>query len=110
MRNDVKNAASLYINRNEDDVDENNNVIGPSQSELVEETVCTEIRYQEEKIRLNNESAKKLIEEAQKIMTENEKLTSELGKLKKKENKEIENLKRKQQKCQTDHKSKKTRK
>ena len=110
LLNDVKNAASLYLNRNEDDVDENNNVIGPSQSELVEETVCTEIRYQEEKIRLNNESAKKLIEEAQKIMTENEKLTSELGKLKKKENKEIENLKRKQQKCQTDHKSKKTRK
>ena len=105
--NDVKNAARLYQTRNED-VDENNNLPGPSQSELVDENINTEIKYQEEMIRLNNDSAKKLIEEAQKIMTENEKLNSELEKLKKKQTKEREKLKRKQQRMES-HKTKKSR-
>ena len=100
MINDVKNDNSLYLNRNKDS-DENNNVPGPSQSNLAEESLSNEINYQEEKIKFNNESANKLIDEVQKIMAENQKLSNDLEKMKKKQAKELEKLKRKQQKSQS---------
>ena len=77
----------LYSNR-KNDTDINNNEAGPSgvsREELVEENLNTEIKYQEDKIKLNNESAKKLIEEAQTFMQENTKLNHELEKLKKRQ-------------------------
>ena len=83
----VKNSYILYSNRN-NDTDINNNEAGPSsvsQEDLVEENLNTEIKYQEDKIKLNNESAKKLIEEAQTFMQENTKLNHELEKLKKRQ-------------------------
>ena len=85
----VKNSYILYSNRN-NDTDINNNEAGPSsvsQEDLVEENLNTEIKYQEDKIKSNNESAKKLIEEAQTFMQENTKLTHELEKLKKRQKK-----------------------
>ena len=89
MIDSVKNSYILYSNRN-NDTDINNNEAGPSsvsQEDLVEENLNTEIKYQEDKIKLNNESAKKLIEEAQTFMQENTKLTHELEKLKKRQKK-----------------------
>ena len=85
----VKNSYILYSNRN-NDTDINHNEAGPSsvsQEDLVEENLNIEIDYQEDKIKLNNESAKKLIEEAQTFMQENTKLTHELEKLKKRQKK-----------------------
>ena len=109
MLNDVKNAHNMYINRNDNEVDENNNIPGPSQSNLVEENISNEINYQEEKIKLNNESANKLIEEVQKIMAENLKLSKDLEKIKKKQAKEFEKLKKKHQKHQSNDNKKKPR-
>ena len=83
----VKQAFKLYSNRS-NDVDMNNNSeAGPSHEELVEENLSTEIKYQEEKMKLNNESAQKLLAEAQKFMAENTKLNTELEKLKKRQKK-----------------------
>ena len=107
MLNDVKNAHNMYINRNDNEVDENNNIPGPSH--LVEENISNEINYQEEKIKLNNESANKLIEEVQKIMAENLKLSKDLEKMKKKQAKEFEKLKKKHQKHQSNDNKKKPR-
>ena len=67
MIDNVKNFYILYSNQN-NDTDINNNEAGPSgvsREELVEENMNTEIKYQEDKIKWNNESAKKLIEEVQ---------------------------------------------
>ena len=85
----VRNAYRRYSNSNKD-TDLNNNEAGPSgltQQELGEEILSKEIKYQEDKIKLNNETAKKLIEEAQTFMAENTKLNHELDKLKKRQKK-----------------------
>ena len=75
----------------------------------MEENISNEINYQEEKIKLNNESANKLIEEVQKIMAENLKLSKDLEKMKKKQAKEFEKLKKKHQKHQSNDNKKKQR-
>ena len=85
----VRNAYRRYSNSNKD-TDLNNNEAGPSgltQQELGEEILNKEIKYQEDKIKLDNETAKKLIEEAQTFMAENTKLNHELDKLKKRQKK-----------------------
>jgi hypothetical protein len=64
LMNDVRNSSRLFLNRNINS-DENNNEPGPSQVQPIEENISTEIKYQEEKIKLNNDSAKKLLEELQ---------------------------------------------
>ena len=91
LMNNVKNSHCLYQNRNIDSDITNNNEPGPSQVQSVEENICKEIKYQEEKIKLNSDSAKRLIEEATMIMNENQKLTKDLEKLKKRQEKDIEN-------------------
>ena len=85
----VRNAYRRYSNSNKD-TDLNNNEAGPSgltQQELGEEILNKEIKCQEDKIKLNIETAKKLIEEAQTFMAENTKLNHELDKLKKRQKK-----------------------
>ena len=58
LMNNVKNFSHFYFNRNMDK-DVNNNEPGPSHLQLKEEDISNEIQYQEEKIKINNESAKK---------------------------------------------------
>ena len=85
----IRNAYRRYSNNNKD-TDLNNNEAGPSgltQQELGEEILNKEMKYQEDQMKLNNETTKKLIEEAQKFMAENTKLNHELDKLKKRQKK-----------------------
>ena len=63
--NKFRNAYHLYTNRNEDQ--NNNNVPGPSVSNVAEENLSLEIKYQKDKIQLNNVSAKQMMDEAQKL-------------------------------------------
>lgn len=79
LMNNAKNARNLYFARNKE-IDLNNNVPGPSQPNVIEETLSSEIKYQEDKIKLNNASAKKLMDEAHKIITENQKMENDLKK------------------------------
>ena len=86
LMNNVKNANHLYSKRNEEIDLNNNNVPRPSsESSVIEENLNLEIKYQEEKIQLNNISAKRMMDEAQKIITENQKLANELEKLRKRQ-------------------------
>ena len=82
----VKNAYKLYSNRS-NNTDVNNNEPGPSHTELAEENLCTEIKYQEEKMELNNESAQKFLAEAKKFMAIITKLNVEIQKLMKRQQK-----------------------
>ena len=109
LMNNVKNSHCLYQNRNIDS-DINNNEPGPSQVQSVEENICKEIKYQEEKIKLNSDSAKRLIEEATMIMNENQKLTKDLEKIKKRQEKDIEKLRKRQQKSKSASDNKRSRK
>ena len=105
---DVRRAHYRYENGNANPDLNNNNLeqeAGPSGENRVEDRLNEEIRYQEEKIKINNEAAQNMVESVQKIMKENRKLEKEIEKLKQQQSK---NSKRSSEKHRSDHKRKRT--
>merc|ERR1712228_431934 len=74
LMHNVRNSRRLYFDgkkNNDNNNDINNNEPGSSGIQLEEEKIFKELKYEEDMIRVNRESANRLLEEAQMLVSEN---------------------------------------
>merc|ERR1711915_342463 len=93
LMHDVRNSRRLYFDgkkNNDNNNDLNNNEPGPSGIQLEEEKICKELKYEEDMIRVNRESANRLLEETLMLMNENKKRSRNADDLRKKHEKVLE--------------------